>query len=382
MMFLKLFYTQLRYKWGVSLLVFLAMLSLVTLYVYLKNTSQFTNRSMQLVMKNMGHNLLILPEEADAQHIYLCSEDQTTFPEKIAHRMSRSLSLASKYYVAVLQTQAEIEGKRLVLTGIAPIARPDETAEKGNMISPLGSKQVRLGSEAALRLGKRSGDTVTIDGLNHKVTEVLPPKATIDDCRVFLPLSQVQHMLQKPGKIHYILSFLCLHGGSLEKALKYQESQLEEQFPEFRQISRMDIAQGRYLARRSTKQSLFYLALLVSTITVIIIAVTGVQEVNDRRQETGILVALGAPSWSLVALYLSKILLMALLASFLGFLLGSQLAVSWTQTFLIVNTRPVTFLWGQLPGVMAIACGVVVLAELFPVAKLLSLDPTTILVQE
>jgi ABC-type antimicrobial peptide transport system permease subunit len=178
------------------------------------------------------------------------------------------------------------------------------------------------------------------------------------------------------------LSFLCLHAGSLEQSLQHQEKQLAEQFPDFRQISRMDIAQGRYLARRSTKKSLYYLAFLVSAITVIIIAVTGVQEVNDRRQETGILIALGVPTWSLIGLYLSKILLMAVLASVFGFLLGSQLAVIWTQDFLIVNTRPITFLWEQLPGVMAVACSVAVLAELLPVVKLLSLDPTTILVQE
>jgi len=54
---------------------FSAMTSLVTLYVYLRNTNQFANRSMQLIMKNMGHNMLILPEEADPYDVYLCTED-------------------------------------------------------------------------------------------------------------------------------------------------------------------------------------------------------------------------------------------------------------------------------------------------------------------
>jgi len=51
------------------------MTSLVTLYVYLRNTNQFANRSMQLIMKNMGHNMLILPEEANPYDVYLCTED-------------------------------------------------------------------------------------------------------------------------------------------------------------------------------------------------------------------------------------------------------------------------------------------------------------------
>ena len=64
-MFLKIVTTQIRHKWSVALLIFLAMTALVTLYVYARNTAAFSNRSMQLVMKNMGHNLLILPKDAD-----------------------------------------------------------------------------------------------------------------------------------------------------------------------------------------------------------------------------------------------------------------------------------------------------------------------------
>ena len=72
-MFFKLIVRQLWHKRVVALLVFLAMTALVTLYVYSSNTSNFASRSMQLVMKNMGHNLLILPQDADLQALYLCS---------------------------------------------------------------------------------------------------------------------------------------------------------------------------------------------------------------------------------------------------------------------------------------------------------------------
>ncbi len=55
-MFFRVLISQAKHKWIVTLLVGLAMMCLVTLYVYLNNTAEFANRSMQLVMKNMGHN--------------------------------------------------------------------------------------------------------------------------------------------------------------------------------------------------------------------------------------------------------------------------------------------------------------------------------------
>ena len=107
-MFLRILANQARHKWGIALLILLAMTSLVTLYVYSNNTTRFANRSMQLVMKNMGHNLLILPEKADPRSVYLCSDDQVLLPDEATRRMAAARGLSSRYYVSVLQARAEM----------------------------------------------------------------------------------------------------------------------------------------------------------------------------------------------------------------------------------------------------------------------------------
>jgi ABC-type lipoprotein release transport system permease subunit len=337
---------------------------------------------MQLVMKNMGHNLLIIPRTADPRSVYLCSDDQVLFPDQTTREMSKGLSLSSRYYVSVLQARAEIEGQELLLTGIEPVARKDETAEKGNMVLPLAEDEARLGHESARKLQKEVGQSVEIMGRELRVVEVLPPKATLDDCRVYVNLARCQQMLGQQGRISFILAFLCLRGGSLDRSMKLQEQNLSESFPEFRQISRMDIAQGRYLARMTTQKFLYYLLGIVGAATVVVISVTGLQEVGDRRHETGIMIAMGVSHTYVVCLYLAKTLALALTASLAGFLLGSALAVHFTTPFLVVNTRPVTILWEQLPTVAALTCAVAVLAETAPVIKLLRLDPNTILAEQ
>ncbi|MBC8872997.1 MAG: ABC transporter permease [Planctomycetes bacterium] len=381
-MFLKIITSQARHKWGIALLIVLAMTSLVTLYVYSSNTTAFANRSMQLVMKNMGHNLLIIPEKADARSIYLCSDDQTLFSDDTTRRISRARNLSSRYYVSVLQARVEVESQELLLTGVEPVGGEHETPEKRNMVLPLAESETRLGYECARMLQKDIGESVHVLGGEFRVVEILPPKATLDDCRIYISLSRCQGLLGKEGQINFILAFLCLHGGSLDRALKVQEQKLAEMSPGFRQISRMDIAQGRHFARITTQKSLYYLLGIVAAATVIVIAVTGLQEVSDRRHETGIMISMGVSHTYIVCLYLVKTLALALTSSVLGFLLGSALAVRFTAPFLVVNTRPVAVLWDQLPAAMALTCAVALVAEIIPIIRLLRLDPNTILAEQ
>ncbi|MBN2327939.1 MAG: hypothetical protein JXR73_12360, partial [Candidatus Omnitrophica bacterium] len=56
--------------------IFLALSTVVSLYAYMQNTSRFANRSMQLIMKNIGHNLLILPDRANPLDAHLCRPGQ------------------------------------------------------------------------------------------------------------------------------------------------------------------------------------------------------------------------------------------------------------------------------------------------------------------
>ncbi len=381
-MFLKIVASQVKYRWGVSLLLLLAMASLVTVYVYLSNTTQFTNRSMQLVMKNMGHNLLILPKGANPLDTYLCSDKQIPFPEETTQKLSQALNLDSKYYVSVLHTQIVLHGHTWLLTGIQPVKRGDEIKEKQNLIAPLSRGQVRLGYECSRMLNKNTGDHLAILGADLRVVDTFPSEGSIDDCRIYVNLAQCQELVGMKGQINLILAFLCLHRGDLEEVLTYQRRHLAAGFPQLRQITKTDIAMGRYLARTTTYRSFYYLVGIVLVVTILVIASSGLHEVSDRKRELGVLVSMGAGYLYIVALYLAKMLAIALTASMVGFLLGSLLAVWFTSPFLVVHTQSVTILWNQLPRVVGLTCLVALVAEVIPMAKLVHLDPNAILVQE
>ena len=381
-MFLKMVVSQARHKWPITLLLCAAMAVLVSLYVYLGNSARFSNRSMQIVMKNMGHNLLVLPREADPLATHLCTDAQILFPQEVAARMAQARRLASRYYVSVLQERIQAAGRTLVLTGIEPVRRADETAEKRNMITALEPWHARLGSGAAHALRASAGDEVSIGPHSFRVTEVLPSQGSIDDYRVYVPLTDCQTMVGQPERINAILAFLCLHRGSLAETMRYQNAAMAELFPDFTMIVKSSIAQGRAVARDTTSRYLHYLLSLVLCVTVAMIAVTGLQEVTERRREVGILLAMGASYGYIIGLYVVKLLAIAVLASGVGFVVGSVLSRWLLTPVLVTNTRPIAILWSQLPGVVGLTCLVAVLAASLPILKLVRTDPNAILVEE
>ena len=381
-MFLRIIVNQARQKWPVTLLLWVAMTALVSLYVYLSNSVRFSNRSMQLIMKNMGHNLIILPKQSDPLDTYLCTEGQVLFDDGVTGLLAGNLRMPSRYYVSVLQKQLDLAGGRVVLTGIAPQRRADETPEKRNMVAPVAPGRARLGCQAARLMGAAGGEAVTLLGKDFRVAEVLANQGSIDDYRVYVQLAECQKLLAKPGKINAVFAFLCMHGGNLPKVSRHLHEEMAKLAPGFKVITRMDIARGRDLARRTTSSYLRYLLGLVLCITVVIIAVTGFQEVSERKREVGILLAMGANYFYIVALYVAKLVVIAMAAAVTGFLIGSVLSRRLLTDVLVANTRPVAIIWGQLPGVLALTCLVALAAEVLPMIKLMRMDPNAILIEE
>jgi hypothetical protein len=381
-MFLRLIVQQMRHKWGVTALLFLAMTALVTLYVYLVNSAGFSNRSMELIMKNMGHNLLILPEAADPGDFFLCTDRQIPFPDDVTVLMAAREELASKYYASILQRREKVGEAQVVITGIAPVHRGDETAEKAHRVADVPAGQARLGAEAARALRAAPGGDIVLRGKTFRVERILPVQGDLDDSRAYIPLAECQELLGMPGKINAILSFLCLHGTTQEGMDRYQRERMSRLFPGYKAISKLHIAQGRSLARVTTSRYLYCLLILVTCITVIVISVTGLQEVAERRQETGILLAMGAGYPYIVSLYVFKMLGMAAAAALAGFLGGSLLAKALLAPVLAVNTRAMGLVWAQFPGVIGLTVLVAVAATALPMLKLVRTDPNLVLTEE
>jgi hypothetical protein len=74
--------------------------------------------------------------------------------------------------------------------------------------------------------------------------------------------------------------------------------------------------------------------------------------------------------------------MLAAAAAVTGFLIGSELAVRMTASFLVTQTRSVRILWGDLPSVTLLSVAVALAAMLLPMIQLIRTDPSKTLVEE
>jgi ABC-type antimicrobial peptide transport system permease subunit len=178
------------------------------------------------------------------------------------------------------------------------------------------------------------------------------------------------------------LSFLCLHGTTHEGMVASQKQLTKRLFPDYKVITKLRIAQGRSLARATTSGYLHSLLAMVTCIIAVVISVTGLQEVSERRQETGVLLSLGTGYPYIVGLYVTKMLTLAVVAALVGFLSGSWLAKAFLSPVLVVKTRAIGIVWSQFPGVLGLTVLVVVAATVLPMLKLVRIDPNVVLTEE
>ena len=382
-MFFRILFSQLRRNWLSNLLLFITMTVLAALFVFILNTNRFSVRSMRLIMKNLGLNQVTIARNGSFEDAYLCTDNQVEFPEDITYRMSKDNTLLSKYYVSVLQKRIDIAGKTLLLTGIEPVHRSDETKEKSNPVDSISRGTVRLGFSAAEALKSKEQDTVNILGKSFKVAKVTPLRGELDDFRIFMNLKDAQAILKKPALINMILSFECLHvGGSLQHIYNYQEQLLRQKFPEVKQVNIASIAEGRYHARKMTEKYLYYLLISVAVIMVMVLVISGIQEVQERRYETGIFIAHGMGYSYIISLYLLKTVFIAAAAGIAGFIIGGNASVFLTTPFLVTNTQHVSIIWNNLPITVGFVVAISIIGELIPIIKLLRIDPCVILMED
>lgn len=373
---------QLRHSWAISLLLGMALCGVVTLRTYVRNSARFQNRSMQLIMKDMGHNLWFFDASANQLDIVSGSADVPDFPDDRIHALAADQAVLSTYWANMLQGRVFVNGRAVLLTGIELVDDHQVTEEKDHLFDPLMPGNADIGYTLARDWELVPGDDLEIGPRLFLIRKVFPANGTLDDARLWVPLADAQDWLEKPGRANLILGFLCMSGGSLEAGIRRLDRSLSENHPDLQVVPLMNLLNARALARMTTSRYLAYLLMAVMAVTVVLVAAVGWMEINQRRYELAILMAMGAGHVFIGLFFMAKLGLLAAVATLIGFLLGSFASVHWLASVLVTHTRPVTVIWSDLPGTLALVITLIGLAAIVPLACLARLDPARILAEE
>jgi ABC-type antimicrobial peptide transport system permease subunit len=104
--------------------------------------------------------------------------------------------------------------------------------------------------------------------------------------------------------------------------------------------------------------------------------------VRARREEIGLLRAVGVRSGRIAGLFLGKAALFGLLGAALGFALGTAVALGYGPGLFELTAKKLRPSWPLLPWCLAVAPLMAVLASALPALVAVSMDPAEALRQE
>ena len=300
------------------------------------------------LMRDMGFNLMIVHEDTDMSDFWAKDFSTVDMPEDYVTKLAaaRSITLVT-HLVASLQQKIKWNERSVLLVGYLPETPQAHKAKAGK--SPMGyvvpKGQVFLGFELAH--GRKVGEKIDILGESFEIGRLIEEKGSKEDITLVVRLEDAQRILDKKGKVNQILALGCKCMG---ERLPKVRSQLEEVLPqtkitEFRSIAVAraeqremvgDLAKKKeadFIADRKTMQGRIESFAAVATPLVIVaaaiwIGLLALGNVRERRNEIGILRALGSTTGTIGTLFLGRALIQGLIGGVIGFFVGSWIARS------------------------------------------------------
>jgi ABC-type lipoprotein release transport system permease subunit len=383
---LRLIFKEIAHRKINFLLSLLSVLTAVVLFVAFVTTAKGYRRETRRIMRNMGQNLRIIPEQTPIDEFWSVGFSEHTMPEEYVHRFAALQGFSYTHLTATLQKKAFWRGMNVVLTGILPEVLPIDKRNQAPMVLPVEAGTVHVGFEVADGLGIKEGDEVDLLGKTFNVVKCLSQTGSSDDIRIYGHLHDVQAVLNLEGRINEIKALECLCIIESSKVpidpLELAEKQLAQILPEAKVVLLQGIAAIRQQQRQVTEG---YLAFLMPTILVVCGAWVGalaIINVRDRRTEIGIMRALGHSSARIVALFLGKALVIGLFAALGGFFVGVALALGFSPRIFEITSEAIRPEYALLAWFLIAAPLFAAVSSFIPAVLAATQDPAVTLRQQ
>jgi putative ABC transport system permease protein len=284
------------------------------------------------------------------------------------------------------------------LVGYAPEADQPGSPEKKPIGLVIEPGTVVLGHESGI--GHKKGDTVSILGRPFEVAAILNERGTNDDIMLAVNLKDAQSLLDKPGQITEILAVNC-RCETVDRVGEIRE-QLVKVLPDTKieewNSAAVARAEQRELVKKHHQQSAAALvdqrretqdrlAALVGVITPLVSAAAALlvgllvwANVRQRRNEIGVLRALGKSSRHIAGLFLGKALALGLAGGLVGCAMGIAMAYLLSRN--VLEFAPLAPAPALIAAALVGAPLLAALAAYLPTLAAITLDPAVALREE
>jgi ABC-type lipoprotein release transport system permease subunit len=358
------------------------------------------------ITKGMGFNILILPKGQRLADLYAEDFASKYMPEEYAQRLADAQVMSVRHLLPSLQQRIVWPEKRrtVILMGVKGQVPLLHRNPRKPIMQPVPAGSAILGHEIATDLGLTTGDKMTLKGRTFTVEQTHEARGNKDDLTVWVNLAEAQEMLDKKGLINAILALecRCVADGELPNIGKIR-AELAAVLPETQVVEFMSKALTRAEARheavvaakealeqeenhrmalREERQRIAGILVPLAVVAAaLIITFLTYGNTRDRRQEFGVLRAIGLRSSHLMIMLLEKALIMGFLGALVGYISAFLLSLALNRVFFgltVFDSTALYLLIGSLIGAPILT----VLAGWVPVLSAVQQDPAEVLGEE
>ncbi len=372
-------------------------------------------------MKGLGFNVLILPESQDVSELHLQGSLSETMPESYTERLAGSKIMTVNHLLPTVLKQVRWPEQDLDVVlygtrGEVPLMHRDL---KKPLLDAVAPGQMVVGHAIHQKLGLQVGQAVTFMGQEFTISQLHPERGSSDDVTLWIDLGQAQELLGLQNLVHAILALECECAGDriaqiraeiagilpgtqvierYSQALARAESRTKAKQVAEESLAAERLAGEEALSRelasrqrleRGHQQLAWVVLPLVLVLAAAAVGLLAYVNVRYRREEIGVLRALGLRTRQVLVVFLGKAVLSGIIGGIAGVLLGmaagaligpildrSEVALSVGLTETIVGT-PGFLVTLMLTPVLAI--GLATMASWIAAAMAASQDAATIL---
>jgi ABC-type antimicrobial peptide transport system permease subunit len=382
---LTLIFREISYRRVNFALSIVAVVVAVALVVAFVTSGEAYRRETRRIQLGMGQNLRIIPKETVMDQFWLRGFSEFTMPEEYVYKFASLDGYEYTHLTGTLQKIVNLQNRQVILTGILPEVMPPGRNQPPMMFS-VEPGTAYVGSEVARLFQLKPGMQLDLIGKSLEVLQCLAETGSSDDIRIYGHLHDVQQILGLEGRINEIRALECLclfEAGSTDlDPLSLAQVQLAEILPEAKVLLLQGISDVRQRQRAAMEG---YLALIMPAVIIgcgIWIGALAMINVRQRFEELGIMRALGYGSKDVATLFLGRSVIVGLLGALLGFLLGTVLALLYSQSVFQFGGSSVNPRIELLIGSLLLAPFFAAAASFVPTISAVTWDPATSLRRE
>ncbi len=228
-----------------------------------------------------------------------------------------------------------------------------------------------LGSRASDLLFLKKGDRIFIRNREFTVSGILSPTGSQDDKLIFANLKTAQDLLDKEGKISMAEVAALCSACPIDKMVK----QISEALPDQKVMAIQQVVKGRMETLGQFKKFSYGISAVVLFIGSLVVMVTMMGSVRERRDEIGIFRAVGFRRNHVMSIVMIEAGILSAISGIAGYGLGHIAAKFAVRLFTGSSDIAVPFQAELAAGAFILSVAIGLTASIYPALLAAKMDP-------